>query len=95
MAQRERINEHSIAKGPAESLEVMNIVITFLGLFMPETLVKRVLSMVLIAAGLENFRVTELTGYCDKSVRGLRKDMQERDLSSLLNLVYCRRQGNP
>jgi len=86
MGQSKRIKGHSEAKGSAESLKVMKVVIAFLGFFMPETLVKRVLSMVLIAAGLENSHVTELTGYCDRSVRGLRKSMQEEDLSSLLNI---------
>lgn len=86
MAQSKRMEGHSQTDGPAESLTVIKVVIAFLGIFMPETLAKRVLSMVLIAAGLENSRVTELTGYCDRSVRGLRKDMRERDLSSLLSI---------
>jgi len=69
---------------PNEYLNIIEAVITFLKLFMPETLVKRVLSIILISAGLENSRVTELTGYCDRSVRGLRKEMAGGDISGLL-----------
>lgn len=64
-----------------EYLNIMKAVINFLKLFMPETLVKRVLSIILISVGLENSRVTELTGYCDRSVRGLRKEMAGGDIS--------------
>ncbi len=62
----------------------MEAIIAFLKLFMSETLVKRILSMVLISAGLENSRITELTGYCDRSVRGLRKEIAGGDISRLL-----------
>lgn len=70
-------NEHS---------NIMEVIINFLKLFMSETLAKRVLSIVLISAGLENSRVTELTGYCDRSVRGLRKEMAGGDISRLLTV---------
>ncbi len=63
---------------------MMEAIIAFLKLFMSETLVKRILSMVLISAGLENSRITELTGYCDRSVRGLRKEIAGGDISRLL-----------
>ena len=59
---------------------------SFLKHFMPETLVKRVVSMILICAGLENSRVTELTGYCDRSVRGVRKKIERGDISGLFTV---------
>lgn len=76
-----------------EYLNIMKAVIDFLKLFMPETLVKRVLSIILISAGLENSRVTELTGYCDRSVRGLRKEMAGGDISRLLTVGGGGRKG--
>ena len=69
---------------PNEYLNIIEAVITFLKLFMPETLVKRVLSIILISAGLENSRVTELTGYCDRSVHGPKKEMAGGDIFGLL-----------
>ncbi len=83
MAQKDKTTESGASN---EALNIMKSVINFLKLFMPETLVKRVLSIVLIFAGLENSRVTELTGYCDRSVRGLRKDMAGGDISGLLTV---------
>ncbi len=76
-----------------ETHNIMKTVINFLKLFMPETLVKRVLSIILISAGLENSRVTELTGYCDRSVRGLRKEMAGGDISGLLKVGGGGRKG--
>lgn len=69
-----------------EHPNIMEAIINFLKLFMSETLAKRILSIVLISAGLENSRVTELTGYCDRSVRGLRKDLAGGDISRLLTV---------
>lgn len=76
-----------------EHPDIMKAVINFLKLFMPETLAKRILSIVLICAGLENSRVTELTGYCDRSVRGLRKEMAGGDISGLLTVGGGGRKG--
>ena len=42
---------------------IMEAVISFLAIFMPITLVKRVLSLVLIAAGIDNKNINRLTGY--------------------------------
>ncbi len=69
-----------------ETLNIMKSIMNFLRLFMPETLVKRLLSIILISAGLGNSRITELTGYCDRSVRELRKKMAGGDISGLLTV---------
>ena len=42
--------------------------------------------MVLIAAGIPNNRVTELTGYCDRSVRALKKAMECGEISGLFHV---------
>lgn len=52
---------------------------SFLCLFICETLAKRILSLVLIAAGVPNARITELTGLCDRSVRSLKKAIERDD----------------
>jgi hypothetical protein len=52
-------------------------IISFLGNLMTETLAKRLVSIVRIAAGVPNDRVTELTGLCDRSVRELRKKIKD------------------
>ena len=64
-------------------LVIVRKVIEFLQLFMPMTLAKRVIAIVLLSAGLRTSYVTELTGLCDRSTRGLLKSMQEEDIESL------------
>ena len=54
----------------------------FLDTMMPETLSKRAASTMLIAAGLGNEKIVELTGMCIRSVRTLRKLMQEQEATS-------------
>jgi len=53
---------------------------------MPQTLAKRIVSMVLIAAGIPNNQVTELTGYCDRSVRTLKKAMESGETAGLFHV---------
>jgi len=65
---------------------IIQRVIEFLQLFIPKTLSKRIISMVLIAAGVPNNRVTELTGLCDRSVRTLRKALECGEISGLFNI---------
>ena len=67
-------------------LVILRKVIEFLQLFMPMTLAKRVVAMVLLSAGVPSSYVTELTGLCDRSTRGLLKSMQEEDIESLLSI---------
>lgn len=62
----------------------MEAVTSFLSIFMPITLVKRVLSLVLIAANFDNQNIHRLTGYGDSTIRKLRSDMRKKSISELL-----------
>ena len=68
------------------SLAIVRKVIEFLQLFMPMTLAKRVVAMVLLSVGVPTSYVTELTGLCDRSTRGLLKSMQEENIEGLLSI---------
>ena len=63
--------------------EQMIKIISFMCMFMCETLAKRIVSMILILAGIPNARVTELSKLCDRSVRSLRKDLKTKEIESL------------
>ena len=67
-------------------LVIVRKVIEFLQLFMPKTLAKRVVAMVLLSVGVPVSNVVELTGLCDRSSRGLLKSMQEEDIEGLLSI---------
>ena len=65
---------------------IIKAVMGFLGLFMPETLVKRVMSIILMSIGMANKEITETTGLCDKSVRVLRKKAETGDMDGLFEI---------
>jgi transposase len=75
----------SVSASP-EARQIIEEVMRFLQLLMCVTLVKRVVSMLLIAFGLPNKNVTELTGLCDKSVRTLRKSLENGEIDSLFSI---------
>ena len=56
----------------------------FLGTLMPPTLSKRAAAMLLLVAGMGNEDIVALTGMCIRSVRGLRKVMEEQEPTSEL-----------
>ena len=64
----------------------MEAVISFLAIFMLITLVKRVLSFVLIAAGVDNKNINRLTGYGESTIRKLKSDMRKKSLSELFTI---------
>ena len=65
---------------------IMKAVMLFLAVFMPITLVKRVLSLVLIAAGIDNKNINRLTGYGESTIRKLKSDMRKKSLSEILTI---------
>ena len=81
------------SRPPADSGQIITHVISFLRMFMCETLAKRIVCMILISVSLSNNRVTELTGYCDKSVRTLKKSLGAGEISVLFHVGGGGRQG--
>lgn len=61
-------------------------VIRFLRMFMPETLAKRVVCIILIAVGVPNEQIAELTGFCMKTVKTVQKKTSEDDISGLFKI---------
>ena len=86
MSQKDIIKENNIIEQKEDAINVMKGVLQFLSLFLPITLAKRLVSMVLLAADVPVSRVTELTGLCDRSTRALKKSMREEAVADLLKL---------
>ena len=61
-----------------------NATVEFLGTLMPATLSKRAAAMLLLVAGMGNEEIVALTGMCIRSVRALRKTMEEQEPTSEL-----------
>ena len=68
-------------------VQIINKVLIFFRLFMCETLAKRVISIVLIAIGLPDSRVAELTGLCDKTVSILKKRLENGEIDSMFHVA--------
>lgn len=69
-----------------ESVSVIQKVIDFLLLFIPKILAKRVVAIILLAADVPVPRVIELSGVCDRTVRGLLKSLKEGQTDSLFTI---------
>lgn len=82
------IEKHTATRGrpakpiPAPSI-IMKAVIRFLRMFMTETLAKRVVSLMLIAVGIPNAHITEVTGMSDRSIWMLKKGLHSGDIDAL------------
>jgi transposase len=61
----------------------MKAVIQFLQAFMPETLAKRIAGAVLVAAGVPNDRISELSGMSERSIWRLKKAMDSGDMDEV------------
>ena len=72
---------------PFDAGQIINKVLAFLRLFMCETLAKRVMGIILVAVGLPDSRVIELIGMCDKSVRTLKKGLENGELDSMFHVA--------
>jgi transposase len=67
--------------------QIIKKILVFLKLFMCETLAKRLLSMVLIVAGVSDNPITEWTSLSGQSVRALRKSIAcNEDIDSLFHV---------
>jgi transposase len=66
--------------------QLIKAIMVFLQMFMCETLVKRIISMMLLATGFSNERITELSGLCNKSVRTLKKSIEAGEYDSLFHV---------
>jgi transposase len=66
--------------------KTIGLIINFLQLLMPQTLAKRITSLALIAVGVPDVRVTELTGLCDRSVRTLRKALEKNETENIFQV---------
>ena len=67
---------------------IMGAVVKFLQMFMPETLAKRVIVIVLIAIGTPNDRITDATGLSERSIWRLKNLLSGGNLDELFATGY-------
>lgn len=78
--------EHNLLeiKIPENSVDIFRQVIEFLQLFLPVTLAKRLVAIILLAIGMPVKNAMELTGLCEKSMWTLKKQLREQPVSDLM-----------
>ncbi len=81
-----RAEKNHYVDDDTDVIGIINIVLNFLVMFMPITLAKRVVSIILIVAGLPISRITEMTGLTERSVRPYGRVIREGNTRSLLEL---------
>ncbi len=86
MANKQGTGQRKTIGNTNENTGAIKKVIEFLQVFLPITLAKRLVAIVLLGAGVPAAQVTELTGLCDRSTRGLLKSMGEEEIESLLTI---------
>ena len=72
--------------GISDPLAIIQKVIDFLLLFIPNTLAKRVVAIILLAADVPVCRVVALSGVCDSTVRRLLKCLKGGEMDDLFTL---------
>ena len=69
-----------------EPVSVIQKVFDFLLLFIPKILAKRVVAIILLTADVPVSRVVELSGACERTVRGLLRSLKKGETDSLFTL---------
>jgi transposase len=77
---------------PTPSL-IIKAVLQFLQIFMPETLAKRIVGVVLIAIGIPNELINELTGMSDRSIWRVKETLTTGNIDDVF--VLWRGGGRP
>lgn len=83
---KESSQEHNLVeiKIPENAVAIFRQVIEFLQLFLPVTLAKRLVAIILLAIGMPVRDAVELTGLCEKSMWTLKKQLREQPVSDLM-----------
>lgn len=78
--------EHNILeiKLPENAADILRQVMGFLQLFVPVTLAKRLVAIILLAIGMPVRDAVKLTGLCEKSMWTLKKQLREQSVSDLM-----------
>lgn len=77
-------NENELDNLNENRSKLIREIISFLQLFIPPVLARRITSVLLLLAGVSHERVSEWTGSCDRSVRQWKKQISTGDTDKLL-----------
>lgn len=73
-------------KIPENAIDIFRQVIEFLQLFLPVTLAKRLVAVILLAIGIPVRDAMKMTGLCEKSMWTLKKQLREKSVPDLMTI---------
>ena len=65
------------------SINIINAIYSYLQLFISPVIARRIISTLLIIAGVRSANITQLTGLCERSIRDLKKQLAAGNVDSL------------
>lgn len=85
MPQYNNKSQNSYVKNDTDSSVCIKAVISFLQLFIPETTARKLVCVILIAAGMPVSRIAVLAGLSDRSVQSAGRAVRDGSISSVLS----------
>ena len=68
------------------SLKVTKAIYGYLQLFLSPVIARRIISVMLIIAGVRSTHITQLTGLCERSIRSLKNQIAADDIDSIFEI---------
>lgn len=68
------------------SLKVIKAISSYLQLFISPVIARRIISAILIIAGIRNSKITELTGLSERGICDLKKQLMSDDVENLFEI---------
>lgn len=91
MTDDENKSKNTYVKNDSDSSACIKAALSFLQLFLPETTARKLVCVILIAAGMPVKRIVELTGLSDRSVRSTGRAVRDGRISG--ELAHKKRSG--
>ena len=86
MEKQKRFNNLPQEERQLISLNVIKAISSYLQLFISPVIARRIISTILIIAGVRSSRITELTGLSERGVYDLKKQLMSNDLGTLFEI---------
>ena len=86
MEQRKHFSKLNTEERQATSLNVVKAISSYLQLFISPIIVRRIISALLIIAGVHSDSITELTGMSERGIRDLKNQLMNDNIQSLFEV---------
>jgi len=78
--------QEDATKLAAENVEIINVIVRFLKMFLTDTVTRRIICIILITVGIKDNKVATMAGLSERSVWTIRKALVSGKVDSLLEV---------